>query len=361
MRAYLDHNATSPLRPEAKHAMLAAMDVHGNASSVHSEGRKAHKLMDDARETLAFTLGCLPQMITFTSGGTEANNMALRGVDVGRILISAVEHHSVIAAAQASGKKVEIIPVDKFGRVDLSALEKMLYGPKALVSVMAANNETGVVQPINDIVQLASKAGALTHIDAVQAFGKRQVNFGLEGCDMMTIGAHKVGGPAGIGALIIRDGLVVEPLLQGGGQELRRRAGTENLIAIAGFAASAKAARLDTCELNDTLEAALEGTVIFSDGVERLCNTTCFAVPGLKAETLLMNFDLEGVAVSSGSACSSGKVTRSHVLDAMGVAPEISAAAIRVSLGWNTTAEDVNHFIATWQKITARHRANKAA
>jgi cysteine desulfurase len=359
MRVYLDHNATSPLRPEVKQAMVAAMDVSGNASSVHGEGRKAHKLMDDARETLAFNLGCLPQMITFTSGGTEANNMALHGVDVERILISAVEHDSVRAAAKASGKPVEIIPVDKFGRVEIAALENLLAGPKALVSVMAANNETGVVQHINDIVRLTAKAGGLSHVDAVQAFGKRAVNFGLIGCDMMTVGAHKVGGPTGIGALIIRDGLVVEPLLHGGGQELRRRAGTENVIAIAGFAATAKATRLDTHDLIDTLEAALEGTIIFSDGVERLCNTTCFAMP-MKAETALMNFDLEGIAVSSGAACSSGKVARSHVLDAMGVAPEISASAIRVSLGWNTTAEDINHFIAVWRKISSRHQTRSA-
>jgi cysteine desulfurase len=360
MRTYLDHNATSPLRPEVKAAMLSAMDIQGNASSVHNEGRKAHKLMDEARETLAFNLGCLPQMITFTSGGTEANNMALRGVDVERILISAVEHDSVRAAAKASGKPVEIIPVDTYGRVNKAALEKMLAGPKALVSVMVANNETGVVQHIDDIVQLTAKAGGISHVDAVQAFGKRPLNFGMAGCDMMTIGAHKVGGPTGIGALIIRDGLVVEPLLNGGGQELRRRAGTENLVAIAGFAATAKAARLDTHDLIDALEAALEDTVIFSDGVERLCNTTCFAAPGMKAETLLMNFDLEGIAVSSGSACSSGKVARSHVLDAMGVAPEISAAAIRVSLGWNTTAQDINHFVATWRKLTQRFKAKAA-
>jgi cysteine desulfurase len=359
MRTYLDHNATSPLRPEVKQAMLAAMNVHGNASSVHGEGRKAHKLMDDARETLAFNLGCLPQMITFTSGGTEANNMALRGVDVERILISAVEHDSVRAAAKASGKPVEIIPVDNYGRVDKLALVKMLVGPRALVSVMVANNETGVVQHINEIVQLTAKAGGLSHVDAVQAFGKRSVNFGMYGCDLMTIGAHKVGGPTGIGALIIRDGLVVEPLLNGGGQELRRRAGTENLIAIAGFAAAAKAPRLDTHDFIDTLEVALAETTIFSDGVERLCNTTCFAMP-MKAETALMNFDLEGIAVSSGSACSSGKVARSHVLDAMGVAPEISATAIRVSMGWNTTVEDVNHFIAIWRKLNQRFKAKAA-
>ena len=360
MRTYLDHNATSPLRPEVKAAMTAAMDVHGNASSVHSEGRKAHKLIDDAREALAFNLGCLPQMITFTSGGTEANNMALHGVDVERILISAIEHDSVRAAAIATGKTVETIPVDKFGRVELTALEKMLGGPKALVSVMMANNETGVVQNVNEVVQLTAKASGLSHIDAVQGFGKRPVNFGLIGCDLMTVAAHKVGGPTGIGALIIRDGLVVAPLLVGGGQELRRRAGTENLIAISGFASVASSARIDTYELNNTLEAALEDTVIFSEGVERLCNTTCFAMQGMRAETALMNFDLEGIALSSGSACSSGKVGRSHVLEAFGVAPEISANAIRVSLGWNTTADDIHHFIAVWRKLNQRSKAKAA-
>ncbi len=361
MRSYLDHNATSPLRPSVKEAMRAAMDVEGNASSVHREGRHAHKLLDDSREKIAFSLGCLPQMITFTSGGTEANNMALRGVSVERILVSAIEHDSVHAAAKASGRTVEIIPVDSRGRVDLSALEAMLKGAKALVSVMVANNETGVIQPITDIVQLAKAAGALVHVDAVQAFGKRMVNFGLMGCDMLTVAAHKVGGPVGIGALVIRDGLVVEPMLVGGGQELRRRAGTENIVMVAGFAAAATEPHLDTRELNDTLEAALQGTVIFGDGVERLRNTTYFASPEISAETLLMSFDLEGVAVSSGSACSSGKVTKSHVLNAMGVAPELARGAVRISLGWNTTHENIDHFTRVWRKLLSRHHAKAAA
>ena len=360
MRAYLDHNATSPLRPRAKAAMVAAMDVGGNASSVHGEGRAARKLLSDAREKLGFWFGCLPQMITFTSGGTEANNMALRGVAVERILVSAVEHHSVLAAAKVSGKAVEIIPVDKYGRVELSALEKMLAGPKALVSVMIANNETGVIQPIDEIAPIVQAAGSLLHVDAVQAVGKRQVNFGLVGVDMMTVAAHKVGGPTGIGALIIRDGLVVEPLLLGGGQELRRRAGTENLVNIAGFAALADEPQVDTNELTAKLEAALEDVIIFSGGVERLCNTTNFAMPGMNAETLLMNFDLEGVALSSGSACSSGKVAASHVLSAMGVSAELSKAAIRISLGWNTSDEDINHFISAWRKISKRHQSKAA-
>jgi cysteine desulfurase len=361
VRTYLDHNATSVLRPAVKAAMLAALEAGGNASSIHAEGRKARKLMDDAREKLAFKLGCLPQMMTFTSGGTEANEMALQGAGAEVILVSAVEHPSVLAAAKATGKLVEVIPVDGHGRVKLDALQALLGRANTLVSVMLANNETGVVQPIADVIDTAHKAGALVHVDAVQGFGKRPVNFGLLGCDMMTVAAHKVGGPVGVGALIIRDGLVVEPLLHGGGQELRRRAGTENVAAIAGFAALADEPQLDTYELTDQLEGSLSDAVIFSDGVERLCNTTCFAVPDMKAETFLMNLDLAGFAVSSGSACSSGKVGRSHVLDAMGVAPELAACAIRISSGWNTTAQDIMRFLQALDTLKARHSARAAA
>ncbi len=360
MRTYLDHSATSPLRPSVKAAMLAAMGHGGNASSVHAEGRAARKITDDAREAIAFKLGSLPQMITFTSGGTEANNMALRGVVVERILVSAIEHPSVMAAARASGKPVEIISVDDQGRIDLAALDGMLTGPKALVSIMLANNETGVIQNMAEIASRISAAGHLLHIDAVQAFGKIPVNFGLLGCDMLTIGAHKVGGPTGIGALIIRDGLVVEPLLQGGGQELRRRAGTENIPAIAGFGALAAEPLLDQSTLRDKLEAALDGATIFSAKAPRLSNTSCFALAGLKAESLLMNYDLEGIAVSSGSACSSGKVQQSHVLAATGVAPTLAQGAIRVSLGWNTTEQDITHFIAVTEKLRARNKAKAA-
>jgi cysteine desulfurase len=361
MRVYLDHNATSVLRPSVKAAMLAAMDVGGNASSIHAEGRKARKLMDDARETLAFKLGCLPQMMTFTSGGTEANEMALSGVGAEVILVSAIEHPSVLAAAKATGNTVEVIPVDGVGRVMIDDLEKMLGRPNTLVSVMLANNETGVVQPMAQIAEITRAAGALLHIDAVQGFGKRPVNFGVLGCDMMTVAAHKVGGPIGVGALVVRDGLVIEPLLHGGGQELRRRAGTENVASIAGFAALCDEPQLDTHELTDTLEAGLGNAEIFSDGVERLCNTTCFAIPGMRAETLLMNLDLAGFAVSSGSACSSGKVGRSHVLEAMGVAPELAASAIRISSGWNTTADDISRFLQALDQLKARHVSRAAA
>jgi cysteine desulfurase len=361
LRTYLDHNATSPLRESVKQAMRAAMDVEGNASSVHREGRLARKLLDDSREAIAGALGVLAPMIVFTSGGSEANNMAIRNAPVERILVSAIEHPAVIEAAKAVNKPAEFIPVTSQGIVDLEALAKMLEGPKALVSVMLANNETGVIQPIREIVALAQKHGALVHADAVQAFGKIPVNFGLLGVDMMTIAAHKIGGPTAIGALVLRDGLPMEPFIVGGGQELRRRAGTENLVGVAGFAAVARENLLNVKALRDELESSLEGAVIFGGEAERLPNTTYFSQPGMSAETLLMNFDLEGIAVSSGSACSSGKVTKSHVLSAMAVAPELARGAIRISLGWNTTHEHIEHFTSVWRKLLARHQAKAAA
>ncbi|HUR43208.1 MAG TPA: cysteine desulfurase family protein [Aestuariivirga sp.] len=360
MRTYLDHNATSPLHPSARAAMLAAMDVTGNASSVHNEGRAARKIVDDARETIAQELGMIAPMVVFASGGSEANNLAVKGVTVDRLLVSAIEHPSVLEAAKASGKRVEIIPVISAGIVDLEALRSMLPGPKTLVSIMLANNETGVIQPLREVAALVREHDAFLHTDAVQALGKIPVNFGLLGADMITVSAHKLGGPAGTGALIIREGLPLEPLIHGGGQELHRRAGTENVAAVAGFAALLPRMQGYTKDLRDKLEAALEDEVVFGGQVDRLPNTTCFAAPGMNAETLLMAFDLEGIAVSSGSACSSGKVARSHVLAAMGVAPEIANAAIRVSLGWDTTAEDIEHFVSVWRRIRARHRAKAA-
>ena len=361
MRVYLDHNATSPLRPAVKAAMLAAFEQTGNASSIHAEGRKARKLMDDAREQLAFALGCLPQMITFTSGGTEANNLALLGVGAEHFVVSAIEHPSVIETAKASARSVDIVPVDGQGRVDLDALKKLLGRPNTLVSVMLANNETGVVQPVAEVVSLAKAAGALTHVDASQAFKKTPVNFGLLACDLMTVTAHKVGGPQGVGALVARDGLVLSAHIHGGGQELRRRAGTENIAAIAGFGVLAQEPLLNLGGLTVSLEAALGDAVLFSRNAERISNTTCFAVPGMRAETLLMNLDLAGYAVSSGSACSSGKVGKSHVLSAMGVFPDISSCAIRVSLGWNTTEADVASFLSTLNTLRAKASARRAA
>lgn len=361
MRAYLDHNATSPLRPPVKAAMLAAMEAGGNASSIHREGRAARKIMDEAREAIALSLGSLPQMTAFTSGGTEANNWAIRGVGAEHIVVSAIEHPSVLAAAKVTGKTVDVLPVDGQGRARIDALPALLKRPNTLVSVQLANNETGVRQDVPAIAAAVHQAGALLHVDAVQAFKKIPVNFGLLGCDLLTIAAHKIGGPQGIGALVIRDGLVIEPLLAGGGQELRRRAGTENIAAIAGFGTLAREPMLETQALLGTLEQGVRGAVIFSGEAERLPNTSCFAIAGMKAETLLMNLDLEGIAVSSGSACSSGKVGKSHVLEAMGVAPELAACAIRVSLGWNTGAAEIARFLETLNTLRAKANARAAA
>lgn len=343
-----------------KAAMLAAMDEHGNASSIHREGRAAHKLLDDARESVAASLGCIAPMVVFTSGGSEANTMALKGSGVERLLVSAIEHPSVINSAKVSGKTVEILPVTGDGLVDLDALKAMLPGPKALVSVMLANNETGVIQPVRDIVELATAHGALVHCDAVQAYKKIPVNFGLLGVDLLTISAHKAGGPQGIGALVVRDGLALKPLINGGGQELRRRAGTENLVAVAGFGALAADELIDFKGLQGVLESGLELASVVGKAAPRLANTSCVVVPGVAAEALLMNLDLAGFAVSSGSACSSGKVAKSHVLEAMAVAPELLHSAIRISLGWNTTQEDINNFLAAWQRIMARLKAKAA-
>jgi cysteine desulfurase len=340
--------------------MFAAMEIHGNASSIHREGRRARKLLDEAREKLARAIGCIAPSVIFTSGGSEANNLAIRGIAVERLLVSAIEHPSVLAAVRESGRTVEVIPVMPNGVVDLSALAKLLPGPKALVSVMLANNETGVIQPVREVVALAQAHGALVHCDAVQCLGKLPVNFGLLGIDMMTLSAHKAGGPQGVGALVVRDNVALSPLIHGGGQELRRRAGTENIAGIAGFAAVASEKAINIKVLRDKLESSLEAVHVFGKGADRLPNTTCFSFPGLSAEALVINLDLEGIAVSSGSACSSGKVAQSHVLAAMGIAPELAKGAIRISLGWNTTEDDINHFIAAWQRITAR-LASKAA
>jgi cysteine desulfurase len=373
MRTYLDHNATSPLRPEARAAVLAALDVGGNASSVHAEGRKAQALVEEARETIAAALGCSPDMVVFTASGTEANNQALKGAATGlglyRLVVSAVEHASVLEAAAATGLPVDVAPVTGDGRIDLAALEALLAespGP-ALVSVMAANNETGAVMPVAQVSEIARRHGAYVHSDAVQALGKAPSDWEMLGVDMMSISAHKLGGPQGAGALVMSDRVALEPLLHGGGQELKRRAGTENVAAIAGFAAALRATEEPDrmTALRDRLEAELRAAApnvtVFAEAGPRLANTTCFALPGLEAETALMAFDLAGIAVSSGSACSSGKISRSHVLEAMDVAPDLVAGGIRASLGWNSTAADVERFAAAWTQIVARFQDRAAA
>jgi len=369
-RTYLDHNATTPLREAARAAMVEALAAVGNASSVHAEGRAAHHLIDEARRTLASYLGVRPEMVVFTSGGSEANNLALRMAEARSLLVSSIEHPSVLAPARGDGRPLAEIPVDAAGIVDLDRLAGLLQEAEkpVLVSVMLANNETGVMQPVKDIADLVHEHEGFLHVDAVQAAGRIPVRFVALGADLMTVSAHKLGGPQGAGTLIAEDRVRLDPLIKGGGQEFGRRAGTENVAAIAGFAAAvAEIAEksLPSGELRDELEKGLKAIApeirVFGADARRLPNTTCFALPGLDAQTALMGFDLADVAVSSGSACSSGKVGRSHVLAAMGIEDELGAGAIRISLGWDTAAKDIEAALAAWDGIVARHRARPAA
>lgn len=356
--AYLDHNATSPLRPAAFDAMVEAMRVGGNPSSVHAAGRKARAIVDKARREVASLVGASPGETIFTSGGTEANNLALLGAGRRRVLVSAVEHDSVRRAAP----RAETLPVDGEGVVDLGALEVALAASPepALVSVMLANNETGVLQPIEEVVRLARAAGALVHCDAVQGAGKAPVDVRELGVDYLSVSAHKLGGPTGVGALIVRKAAPLVPDRRGGGQESNRRAGTENVAGIAGFAAAAQASGrgLDVVEMRDRLELALVQTArdarIYGANAPRLGNTTCISMPGVPAETQVMALDLAGVCISAGAACSSGKVQQSPVLTAMGVPAAEAASAIRVSLGWNSEAGDIERLITAWQSLYIR-------
>ncbi|MGY3421614.1 MULTISPECIES: cysteine desulfurase family protein [unclassified Bradyrhizobium] len=369
-RVYLDWNATTPLRPEARSAMLAAYELIGNPSSVHAEGREARRLVEGARSTLAEAVGALPRNVVFTSAGTEANALALSpglrgpsGGPVERLLVSAVEHASVLAGGRFPGDKIRQIRVTRSGVIDLDHLKALLGdGPPALVSVMAANNETGAQQPIAEAAGIVHGAGGLLHVDAIQALGKIPFDIKAIGADLATFSAHKIGGPKGIGALVVGEGVAgLEPLLRGGGQEMNRRAGTENVAGIAGFGAAVRVALQalpeDTermASLRDRLEngiRSMAGATVFSDNVERLPNTVLFTAPGLKAETAVIGFDLEGVAVSSGSACSSGKVQPSHVLSAMGYDPTVAQGAVRLSLGWSTEPDDINRALEAWRKL----------
>lgn len=355
---YLDHNATSPLRPVAFDAMVEVLKAGGNPSSIHRSGRAARARVDVARRQVAGLVGAMPSEIVFTSGGTEANNLAITGTGCMRVLVSGVEHDSVLKAAPDA----EIIPVDGDGVVDLGTLERMLAASKAptLVSVMFANNETGVLQPIADVVRLARVTGALVLCDAVQGAGKAPVDLHGLGVDYLSISAHKFGGPTGIGALVVRGNAPFVTDRRGGGQESNRRSGTENVAGIAGFGAAAEAARggLDGSALRDRLEAALQAIApsaqVFGAGAPRLGNTVCISMPNVRAETQVMALDLAGVCVSAGAACSSGKVTRSPVLTAMGIDPAVADTALRISFGWNSQPEDIERLIAAWGDLYIR-------
>ena len=381
-RVYLDWNATTPLRAEARQAMAAAWDMAGNPSSVHAEGRQARRLLEEARAAIATAVSARPQDVVFCSGGTEANALALTpglqrgaGEPVRRLLVSAIEHTSVLAGGRFQPEAVAAIKVTGSGLIDLDHLRALLAdGPPALVSVMSANNETGAIQPIAEVAPMVHEAGGLLHVDAIQALGKIPLDIKLMQADLVTLSAHKVGGPKGVGALVLAEDVQgLEPLLRGGGQELGRRAGTENVAGIAAFGAATRAAMAGLVDdairlqsLRERLERGLEQTpemIVFSKNTRRLPNTTLFTIPGLRAETAVIGFDLAGIAVSSGSACSSGKVQPSHVLAAMGFGNDLAQGAVRLSLGWSTAEADIDLALEAWRKLAdalLRGRRNTA-
>ncbi|HEX7073098.1 MAG TPA: cysteine desulfurase family protein [Hyphomicrobiaceae bacterium] len=371
-RTYLDHNATAPLRPEARAAMLDALDTLGNPSSVHAEGRRARAIVEEARERVAALVGVTPAQVVFTSGATEANCAVLRA-GWESILVAGIEHDSVLAPARASGAAIVEVPVDANGRTELptisSALDRSGSG-KSVLALQLANNETGVIQPVAEAAAVAHEHGVCVHSDAVQAAGRMELDFETLGVDTLSLSAHKLGGPKGVGALVLREGFDIAPFVVGGGQERRRRAGTENVPGIAGFGAAASAAKRDLADmgrigaLRDRLEsgalAMAPDALAIGSGAERLPNTTCLALPGLSAETLVIRFDLAGVAISAGAACSSGKVGVSPVLTAMGLPEDVARSAIRVSLGWTTTEADVDEFLAAWGSIVGHGGRERA-
>jgi cysteine desulfurase len=380
MSIYLDHNATAPLDPRVLEAMQPWLaGVHGNPASVHKPGRSDHAALEAARAQVAALVSAKPTEVVFTGGGTEADNLGLKGVcygrPSGRLLVGAVEHSAVLGPADALadlGWQVERIPVDGEGRYDLATLDKSLAKKDVkLVSAMLANNETGVLQDVKAIAARVHGAGALLHCDAVQAVGKIAVDFRALCADLMTLSAHKLNGPRGVGALIMDRRVDLKPLVHGGGQEQGLRGGTENLAGIVGFGKAAELARQELTQradharrLRDALEAGLRdisGIRIFSGGVERLPNTVQFGIEGIDGEWLVMELDKRGIAVSSGSACHSGKGEPSHVLLAMGVDAAIAKGALRMSFGLGNSNTDVETALKAVHEIVAARPARVAA
>ena len=369
-RVYLDYNATAPVRPAVTDAVARALGVTGNPSSVHAEGRAARGLIEDAREKVAALVGASPRDVVFTSGGTEAANTVLspglrgRGrARPERCLVSATEHVCVLEGARFGADAIEVLPVDRNGIVEITELERRLAtGAPALVSIQAANNETGVLQPLAGAACLTHEAGGLFHTDAVQAAGKIRLDIASLGVDAVSLSAHKIGGPNGVGAIVLNGACSsTAGWCAAAGRSEAHVPAPKTCRALSDLVPPPKSpspnsrtngARL--MALRAKLEAAIvrlaPDALVFGAAVDRLPNTTAFAVPGIKAETLLMRLDLDGVAVSSGSACSSGKVRRSHVLEAMGVPHDLAEGAIRVSSGWNTREDDVTHFVQAFER-----------
>ena len=374
-RVYLDHNASSPLRPDARAAVLASLAEHGNASSLHAEGRAARTRIEDARSEVGALLGVPSKQIVFTSGGSEAIAAALQGITHrtgragGRIVVSSIEHSAVLEGARLAARRrglvLEEVPCERSGRIDARRFSEAIGDDVAMAALQLANNETGVVQPVEEVAETCRRHGVPFLVDAVQAAGKRT----LLRADLVAVSSHKLGGPQGVGALAIRDGVKLDPLIPGGGQELRRRGGTEAVAAIAGFGAAAAEAlrtlRDESARLED-LRARIEtgilgrfdGARIHGSDVPRLANTVSFAIPGVPGELLAIALDLEGIAVSTGSACASGAVEPSHVLRAMGYTEAESKETVRVSTGWSTTPDDVERFLDVLPSVVARLRAS---
>jgi len=366
-RIYLDHNATTPLDLRVFEAMRPYMTgAFGNASSPHSYGRLAKQALEESRETIAKGIGCRPEEIVFTSGGTEADNLALRGIAYhkagrkGHILTSSIEHHAVLrtcAALEKEGFSATYLPANSQGNIDPHDVKKAIRKDTVLISVMFANNETGVIQPVAELGRIAREHGIPFHCDAVQAVGKREINVEQLNIDLLTLSSHKIYGPQGIGALYVRDGIGLAPMITGGHHERGLRAGTENIAAIVGFARAIEIAvdEIDTYRkmvksLRNKLESgllhALDGVVIHGAQGERLPHTSCIGFASVEAESILLHLDLRGIAASSGSACTTGDPEPSHVLTAMGVPPELAQGSIRISFGRENTEEDVDYTVS---------------
>ncbi|MGH7023429.1 MAG: cysteine desulfurase family protein [Caulobacteraceae bacterium] len=370
MSVYLDYNATAPIRPRAKAAATAALDIGANPSSTHAAGRKARAEVERARAEVAQLAGAAPSAVTFVSGGVEANALAMESARADgreRIIVGATEHDSVWAGAHAHWAAVEVWPVDVRGVADLDWLEEALArGGRPLVCLMAANNETGVVQPVAAAARMAREAGSWLHVDAVQAAGKAPLDFAALGAHTLALSAHKLGGPQGVGALIVGETTAISRRMHGGGQERGRRPGTENLSGIAGFGAAAAAALADlpngeiqTAWRDELAERmARAGAIVLGKGAPRLAQTLCVATPGFSSEVQVMALDLAGVMVSAGAACSSGKVKASRVVEAMG-RPDLAACSIRVSGGWESSEADWRRCGEAWAEAFERHAARR--
>ncbi len=371
--AYLDHNASTILLPQAKKAIIDALELAGNPSAIHRDGRVLEALIEDARENVAKAAGAKRSEVVFTGSATESINQAIiagvKALKLDKIIISAGEHAAALNAAKSCEQEViEVFLLDN-GQIDIAQLKDELQkldetGQTALICVHEVNNETGIIQPIKQIETLVGASRHFLFIDAVQAFGKADLSFSSRPVDMMAISAHKAGGPVGIGALLMKSHCDEVRLIYGGSQEKGRRSGTLSAPLIAGFGAAAKqfSQSYDAKKINQLVEMLESGikklrpdAVVFGQDVPRMGNIINFAVPDLKASIALMGLDIEGVSVSSGSACSSGKVTYSHVLCAMGISPELATGRLRVSLGWNSTKQDVEAFLSAFGKMLKQH------